>query len=61
MPIREIDRLPEPQDEWEQNWMEEVVEWLLRSQAPTRSQNAVNLYRDMQLAQEAVREEVLRG
>ena len=59
--IREIDRLPEPQEEWEQDWIEEVVEWLLRSQAPSRAKNAVNLYRDMQLAQEAVREEGLRG
>ena len=59
--VQAIYHLPEPGDEWEQDWVDKVVEWLTRSQAPTRSQNAVNLYRDMQMAQEAVREEVLRG
>ena len=31
------------------------------SQRPTHVKNAVKLYRDMQLAEEAVRDEVLRG
>ena len=39
----------------------DTIFWLMLSQRPTHVQNAVKLYRDMQLAEEAVREEVLRG
>ena len=59
--VQAIYDLPEPKEEKEQDKVEEAIEWLLRSEAPTRARNAVYMYRDMQLAQEAVREEVLAG
>ena len=43
---------------WEERT--DTIFWLMLSQRPTHVQNAVKLYRDMQLAEEAVREEVLR-
>ena len=44
---------------WEERT--DTIFWLMLSQRPTHVKNAVKLYRDMQLAEEAVREEVLRG
>ena len=59
--VQAISRLPEPKEEMEKDKVEEAVEWLLRSECPTHARNAVYMYRDMQLAEEAVKEEVLRG
>ena len=56
-----IDRLPMPKAEWEREERTDTIFWLMLSQRPTHVKNAVKLYRDMQLAEEAVREEVLRG
>ena len=50
-----------PKAEWEREERTDTIFWLMLSQRPTHVKNAVKLYRDMQLAEEAVREEVLRG
>lgn len=58
---QDIYRMPLPKEEWEQEYRTEVMCWLTLSQRPTSVKNAVKLYRDMQLEEEMVREEVLRG
>ena len=58
---QDIDRLPMPKAEWEREERTDTIFWLMLSQRPTHVKNAVKLYRDMQLAEEAVREDVLRG
>ena len=58
---QDIDRLPMPKAEWEREERTDTIFWLMLSQRPTHVKNAVKMYRDMQLAEEAVREEVLRG
>ena len=57
---QDIDRLPMPKAEWEREKRTDTIFWLMLSQRPTHVKNAVKLYRDMQLAEEAVREEVVR-
>ena len=52
----DINRLPEPKEEWEREYRTEVYFWLTLSQEPVRVKNAVKLYRDMQLAEEAIME-----
>ena len=58
---QDIYDMPLPKEEWEQEHITDAILWLTLSQHSTRVKNAVKLYRDMQLAEEAVREEVLRG
>ncbi len=58
---QDIDRLPMPKAEWEREERTDTIFWLMLSQRPTHVKNAVKLYRDMQLAEESVRDEVLRG
>ena len=58
---QDIDRLPMPKAEWEREERTDTIFWLMLSQRSTHVKNAVKLYRDMQLAEEAVRDEVLRG
>ena len=53
--------LPVPKEEREQDRRVRIISWLNRSQRPTCAKKAVIMYRDMQLAEEAVMEEVLRG
>jgi len=50
-----------PKAEWEREERTDTIFWLMLSQRATHVKNAVKMYRDMQLAEEAVREEVLRG
>ena len=57
---QDIDRLPMPRAEWEREERTDTIFWLMLSQRPTHVKNAVKMYRDMQLAEEAVRDEVLR-
>ena len=57
----DIYELPDFKEDWEEEYRTEAIFWLMNSQQPARVKNAVKLYRDMQLAEEAVREEVLRG
>ena len=57
---KEIYRLPVPKEEWEQSHRVNIISWLMLSQRPTCAKHALNMFRDMQLAEEVVREEVLR-
>lgn len=58
---QEIYSLPLPKEEWERERRTEAICWLILSQRPTNVRNAVKLYRDMQLEEETIREEVLKG
>ena len=58
---QDIYRLPLPKEEWEREYRTNAIFWLTLSQQPTHVKNAVKFFRDMQLEEEAVREEVLRG
>ena len=58
---KEIYQMPLPKEEWEKSHRIHAISWLLLSQRPACIKHAVKLYRDMQLEEEAVREEVLRG
>ena len=58
---QDIYEMPLPKEEWEREQRTQAIFWLILSQRPTSVRNAVKLYRDMQLEEEAVREEVLRG
>ena len=58
---QDIYDMPEFKEEREEENRTDAILWLNFSQQPTRVKNAVRLYRDMQLAEEMVREEVLRG
>ena len=53
--------LPKAKEEWEEEYKTEVFFWLTLSQEPVRVKNAVKLYRDMELEEEMIREDVLRG
>ena len=50
-----------PRAEWEREERTDTIFWLMLSQWSTHVKNAVKLYRDMQLAEETVRDEVLGG
>ena len=58
---QEIYSLPLPKEEWEREHRTEAICWLILSQRTTNVRNAVKLYRDMQLEEEMVREDGLRG
>lgn len=58
---QEIYSLPLPKEEWEKEHRVRAISWLILSQRTTNVRNAVKLYRDMQLEEEMVREEVLKG
>ena len=58
---QDLYRMPMPKEEWEQECRTEAIFWLTLSQQPARVKNAVKLYRDMQLEEEMIREDVLRG
>ena len=58
---QEIYSLPLPKEEWEKEHRVRAISWLILSQRTTNVRNAVKLYRDMQLEEEMIREEVLRG
>lgn len=53
--------MPLPKEEPELEHRTEAICWLILSQRTTNVRNAVKLYRDMQLEEEMVREDVLRG
>ena len=57
---QDLYRMPMPKEEWEQEYRTEAIFWLTLSQQPARVKNAVKLYRDMQLEEEMIREDVLR-
>ena len=57
----DIYELPDFKEDWEEEYRTEVFFWLMNSQQPARVKNAVKFFRDMQLEEEAVREELLRG
>ncbi len=59
--VQEIYCLPVPQEERERDRLERIIDWLLRSEGTSRVRHAVYMYRDMQLAEAAVREDVLRN
>lgn len=52
--------MPVPQDEWEQRKRVRIISWLMHSQRPTCAKHALNLFRDMQLEETMIREDVLR-
>ena len=58
---QEIYSLSLPKEEWEREHRTEAICWLILSQRTTNVRNAVKLYRDMQLEEDMVREDVLRG
>ena len=58
---QEIYRLPLPKEESELEHRTEAICWLILSQRTTNVRNAVKLYRYMQLEEEMIREDVLRG
>ena len=53
--------LPVPKEEWEQSRRVRIISWLMLSQRPTCAKHALNLFRDMQMEEAAVKEDVLRG
>ena len=57
---QDLCRMPVPEDEWEQDQLVRAIAWLTLSQWTARARQAVNLFRDMQLAEEMIREDVLR-
>lgn len=56
----EIYRMPVPKEKYEQSRRVRIISWLLLSQRPTCARHALIMFRDMQLAEEAVREDVLK-
>ena len=58
---KEIYCLPVPKEEREQDRRVRIISWLTRSQRTTCAKQAVMIFRDLQLAEGEVREEVLRG
>ena len=58
---QEIYSLPLPKEEWEKEHRVRAISWLILSQRTTNVRNAVKLYRDMQLEEEMIREDVLKG
>ena len=58
---QEIYSLPLPKEEREKEHRVRAISWLILSQRTTNVRNAVKLYRDMQLEEETIREEVLKG
>ena len=58
---KEIYRQPVPKEEYEQSRRVRLISWLMHSQRPTCAKHALTMFRDMQVAEIAVREEVLEG
>ena len=52
--------MPEPEEEWERDQIVRAIAWLTLSQCTARARHAVHLFRDMQMAEEMIREDVLR-
>ena len=56
----EIYRMPVPKEKYEQSRRVCIISWLMHSQRPTCAKHALNLFRDMQLEEAMIREDVLR-
>ena len=57
---QDIYQMPLPKEEWERERRTDAICWLILSQRTTNVRNAVKLYRDMQLEEELISEEVLK-
>ena len=57
----EIYRMPVPKGLWEQSRRVRIISWLMQSSRPTCAKHALNIFRDLQLEEERIREDVLRG
>ena len=57
----EIYRMPVPKGLWEQSHRVRIISWLMQSSRPTCAKHALNMFRDMQVEEGAVREEEVRG
>ena len=57
---QDIYRMSEPEEEWERDQIVRAIAWLTLSQCTARARHAVHLFRDMQMAEEMIREDVLR-
>ena len=57
----EIYRMPVPKEKYEQSRRVRIISWLMLSQRPTCAKHALNMYRDMQLEEAMIGEDVLRS
>ena len=57
----EIYRMPVPKGLWEQSRRVRIISWLMQSSRPTCAKHALNIFRDLQLEEERIREDVLKG
>ena len=57
----EIYRMPVPKGLWEQSHRVRIISWLMQSCRPTCAKHALNIFRDLQLEEEQIREDVVRG
>ena len=57
----EIYRMPVPKGLWEQSRRVRIISWLMQSSRPTCAKHALNMFRDMQVEEGAVKEEEVRG
>ena len=58
---KEIYQMPLPKEEWEKSHRIQAISWLMLSQRPTCAKHALNMYRDMQLEEAMIGEDVLRS
>lgn len=57
----EIYRMPVPKGLWEQSRRVRIISWLMQSSRPTCAKHALNIFRDLQLEEERIREDAVRG